>query len=36
MAFDPVQVAPVLIVLKKQYYKGIKYLYDTLILHIKN
>jgi pimeloyl-ACP methyl ester carboxylesterase len=31
MALDPVQVAPVLIALKNQYYDGIKYLYDTLI-----
>lgn len=31
MAYDPVQVAPVLIALKNQYYEGIKYLYDTLI-----
>lgn len=31
MAFDPVQVAPVLYTLKNQYYDGIKYLYDQLI-----
>lgn len=31
MAFDPIQVAPVLYTLKNQYYDGIKYLYDTLI-----
>lgn len=31
MAFDPVQVAPVVFTLKNQYYDGIKYLYDTLI-----